>query len=115
MGGMLLMCQNTTMQVYGARIKGYCVLCSKHIAIRVVLSYPPAGSRQAAWWRPYLWDWFIPKFELQLNSNSRTGNGIEIENGIGNIGIRIENHVNGLEILLLLLQHFIVNQPLSKA
>ena len=29
MGGMLLMCQNTIMRVYGARIKRYCVLCSK--------------------------------------------------------------------------------------
>ena len=62
MGGMLLMCQNTTMRVYGARIKIYCVLCSKHIAIRVVLSKLPAGSRQAAWWRPYLGDWSIRWF-----------------------------------------------------
>ena len=30
-GGMLLMCQNTAMWVYGAWIKWYCVLCSKHI------------------------------------------------------------------------------------
>ena len=59
MGGMLLMCQNTTMRVYGARIKRYWVLCSKHIAVRVVLSWLPAGSRQATWWRPYLWDWSI--------------------------------------------------------
>ena len=29
MGGMLLMCQNTTMRVYGARIKRYCVLMFK--------------------------------------------------------------------------------------
>ena len=29
MGGMLLMCQNTTMRVYGARIQIYWVLCSK--------------------------------------------------------------------------------------
>ena len=28
-GGMLLMCQNTTMQVYGAWIKTYHVLCPK--------------------------------------------------------------------------------------
>ena len=28
-GGMLLMCQNATMRVYGARIKIYCILCSK--------------------------------------------------------------------------------------
>ena len=28
-GGMLLMCKNTTMRVYGAWIKRYCVLCSK--------------------------------------------------------------------------------------
>ena len=28
-GGMLLMCQNTTMWVYRARIKRYCVLCSE--------------------------------------------------------------------------------------
>ena len=59
MGDMLLMYQNTTMRVYGAQIKRYCVLCSKHIAIQVVLSKLPAGSRQAAWWRPYLWDWSI--------------------------------------------------------
>ena len=31
-GGMLLMCQNTTMQVYGAWIKTYYVLCPKHLA-----------------------------------------------------------------------------------
>ena len=39
-----------------------------------------------------------------------------IENGIGNtcIGIGIENYVNGIEILQLLLYHFIVNQPHSK-
>ena len=59
MRGILLICQNTTMRVYGARIKRYCVLCSKHIAVRVVLSYLPAGSRQAAWWCPHLWDWSI--------------------------------------------------------
>ena len=35
-GGMLLMCQNTTMRVYGARIKRYCVLCSKHIAYGII-------------------------------------------------------------------------------
>ena len=28
-GGMLLICQNTTMQVNGAWIKRYCVLCLK--------------------------------------------------------------------------------------
>ena len=33
-GGMILMCQNTTMRIYGARIKRYRVLCSKHIAAR---------------------------------------------------------------------------------
>ena len=38
MGSMLLMCQNTRMRIYGAQIKRYCVLCSKHIAVRVVLS-----------------------------------------------------------------------------
>ena len=59
MGSMLLMCQNTTMRVYGARVKSYCVLCSKHIAVRVVLSWLPAISRQAVRGRPYLWDWSI--------------------------------------------------------
>ena len=47
------MCQNTTIRIYGARIKRYCVLWSKHIAVRVVLSYnfplvrdkPPQGAR----------------------------------------------------------------------
>ena len=38
MGGMLLMCQNTTMRVCGPRIKRYCVLCLKHIAVRVVIT-----------------------------------------------------------------------------
>ena len=38
-----------------------------------------------------------------------------MENGIGKIGIRNENHVNELGILLLLLEHFIFNQPFSKA
>ena len=36
MRGMLLMCQNITMRAYGARIKRYCVLCSKHIAVWIV-------------------------------------------------------------------------------
>ena len=36
------MCQNTTLRVYGARIKRYCVLCSKHIAVR---DKPPGGAR----------------------------------------------------------------------
>ena len=54
MGGMLLMCQNTTMWVYGARIKRCCVLCSKHIAVWVyeschnfplVRDKPPGGAR----------------------------------------------------------------------
>ena len=41
------MCQNTTMRVYGARIKRYRVLCSKHIAARsslVITSYRFATS-----------------------------------------------------------------------
>ena len=52
MGSMLLMCQNTTMRVYGARIKIYCVLCSKHIAVRgvfpMVRDKPPGGARICA-------------------------------------------------------------------
>ena len=47
------MCQNTTMRVYGARIKRYRVLCSKHIAARSSLCHnfllvrdkPPEGAR----------------------------------------------------------------------
>ena len=40
-------------------LKDIAFLCTKHIAVRVVLSKLPTGSRQAAWWRPYLWDWSI--------------------------------------------------------
>ena len=50
---------------------------------------------------------FNSKIGIAAQFKSRSGNGIEIENGIGNIGIRNENHVNGLGILLLLLEHFI--------
>ena len=57
MGGMLLMCQNTTMRVYGARIKRYYVSCSKHIVVRVLV----ITSRWFATSRPYLWDWSIAK------------------------------------------------------
>ena len=46
-GGMLLICLNTTMRVYGAWMKRCCVLYQKHIAPRVVLSQLPAGSQQA--------------------------------------------------------------------
>ena len=55
-GGMLLMCQNTTMWAYGAQIKRYCVLSNYVqniyiVAVRVVLSNltlvrdkPPEGA-----------------------------------------------------------------------
>ena len=46
--GMLLMCQNTTMRVYGAWIKIYCVLCSKTYNTLHSCHYFPAGSWQAA-------------------------------------------------------------------
>ena len=69
MGGVLLMCQNTTMRVYGARIKRYCVSCSKHIAVRVVLSQLTAGSRQAAWRCPHLWNWPIVESMSDLSGH----------------------------------------------
>ena len=47
-GGMLLMCQNTTMRVYGALIKRYCVLCSKTCNTLHSCHNFPAGSQQAA-------------------------------------------------------------------
>ena len=53
---------------------------------------------------------FNSKIGIAAQFKSRSGNGIEIENGIGNIGIRNENHVNGLGFLLLLLEHYIYNK-----
>ena len=47
-GGMLLMCQNTTVWVYGAWIKRDCVLCSKTYYILHSCHNFPVGSRQAA-------------------------------------------------------------------
>ena len=40
-GGMLLMCQNTAMRVYGTWIKTYYVLCSKHKAPLAMCYNPP--------------------------------------------------------------------------
>ena len=45
---MLPMCQSTTMRVYGAWIKIYCVLCSKTYNTLHSCHNFPAGSRQAA-------------------------------------------------------------------
>ena len=39
--GILLICQNNTMQVYGGWTKRYCDLCSKHIAHRTVCYNSP--------------------------------------------------------------------------
>ena len=47
-GGMLLMCQNTTMRVYGAWIKTYHVLCPKTYSSFGNVSKSTASSRQAA-------------------------------------------------------------------
>ena len=47
-GGTLPMCQNTTMQVYGAWIKRYSVLCSKTYNTLHTCHNFPACSRQAA-------------------------------------------------------------------
>ena len=44
---MLLMCQNTTVRVYGAWIKMYCALCSKTYNTLHSCDYFPVGSRQA--------------------------------------------------------------------
>ena len=46
-GGRLPMCQNTTMQVNGAWIKKYCVLCSEAYNTLHSCHKFPAGSRQA--------------------------------------------------------------------
>ena len=48
--GILLMCQNTTMRVYGAWNKRYCVLCSKtyntlHIIISLLVRDKPLEAR----------------------------------------------------------------------
>ena len=58
-GGMLLMCQNTTMQVYGAWIKRYCVYVKKHLTPCTVvitsllvpnkLLRVPASVKRAFW------------------------------------------------------------------
>ena len=47
-GGTLLMCQNTTMWVYGAWIKTYYVLCSKTYSSFGNVLKSSASSRQAA-------------------------------------------------------------------
>ena len=47
-GGTLPMCQNTTMRVNGARIKRYCVLCSKTYSTLHSFHNFPAGSRQTS-------------------------------------------------------------------
>ena len=82
-GGMLSMCQNTTMRVNGAWIKRYCVLCSKTINTLHSCHKFPDGSRQAArgtricetsligyayiyvsrpqWVNPYVTRYFFPK------------------------------------------------------
>ena len=46
--GMLLMCQNTTMRVYGAWVKTYNVLCPKTYSSFGNVSLSIASSRQAA-------------------------------------------------------------------
>ena len=46
--GMLLICQNATVQVCGARIRIYYVLCSKTYSTFGGLFWSPAGSGQAA-------------------------------------------------------------------
>ena len=47
MGGILLICQNTTVQVYGAWIKRYCVLCLKTYNTSHSPVILPSGSQQA--------------------------------------------------------------------
>ena len=47
-GGILLICQNTPMQVNGAWVKRYCLLCSKPYNTLHSCHNFPAGSRQAA-------------------------------------------------------------------
>ena len=49
MRGMLLMCQNTTMPVYGAWIKTYYFLCPKIYSSFGNVSYSTTSSRHAAW------------------------------------------------------------------
>ena len=44
LGGMLLMCHNTTVRVYGPWIKTYSVLCSKRV-VAMDISYNPALVR----------------------------------------------------------------------
>ena len=46
--GVLLICQNTTMRVNGARVRIYYVLCSKTYGSFSCLFWFPAGSRRAA-------------------------------------------------------------------
>ena len=46
-GGILLMCHNTTMRVYGARIKIYYILRLKTYSTSDNVSWPTASSRQA--------------------------------------------------------------------
>ena len=48
LGGMLLICHYTAMQVYGAWIRIYYALCPKRYDTFDGLYWLPAGSRQAA-------------------------------------------------------------------
>ena len=76
------MCQNITMRAYGARTKRYCVLCSKHIAVRVffVITFrdkPPGGARICETGLLHL---AIHSQELLLVSNIE-GKGLQLNMG----------------------------------
>ena len=68
------MCQNTTMRLYGAWIKSYCVLFSKTFSTLDSLLWFPVGSRQAARGAPIGETRFMtPGIFRQTNSNGQVG------------------------------------------
>ena len=68
------MCQNTTMRLYGAWIKSYCVLFSKTFSTLGSLLWFPVGSRQAARGAPIGETRFMtPGIFRQTNSNGQVG------------------------------------------
>ena len=62
-------------------LKDIALHVQKHIAAREVLSYLPAGLRQAAWGRPHQWDWFITMHHKIWNHMESYHNEIELLSG----------------------------------
>ena len=60
--GILLICQNTAMRVYGARINIYCVLWSKTYSSPSSLVITSRWFATSRWGRLHMWDWSIEKY-----------------------------------------------------